>query len=65
MGCGSVVAQERAGDRNNPKHRTQRKLAKKHMMVARRALAHKLARACYYILRDNVPFDEDKTFGGQ
>lgn len=43
----------------------QRKLAKKHMMVARRALAHKLARACYYILRDNVPFDEDKTFKGK
>lgn len=43
----------------------QRKLAKKHMMVARRALAHKLARACYYILRDDVPFEDNKTFGGQ
>tara|TARA_R110002073_G_scaffold86266_1_gene204983 strand:- start:686 stop:1711 length:1026 start_codon:yes stop_codon:yes gene_type:complete len=43
----------------------QRKMAKKHMMVARRALAHKLARACFYILRDGVPFDEDKTFGNK
>jgi len=41
----------------------QRKLAKNHLMVARRALAHKLARACYYILRDGVAFDEDKAFG--
>jgi len=43
----------------------QRKMAKCHMMVARRALAHKLARACYYILRDGVAFDSDKTFGGK
>lgn len=43
----------------------QRKLAKSHLMVARRAVAHKLARACYYILRDGVPFDEDKAFGGK
>lgn len=43
----------------------QRKLSKCHLMVARRALAHKLARACYYILRDGVPFDSDKTFGGK
>ncbi len=43
----------------------QRKLAKCHLMVARRALAHKLARACYYILRDGKPFDDDKLFGGK
>lgn len=43
----------------------QRKMAKCHVMVARRALAHKLARACYYILRDGVAFDSDKTFGGK
>jgi transposase len=39
-----------------------RKLKKNHMMVARSALAHKLARAAYYIMRDNVPFDERKLF---
>lgn len=43
----------------------QRKLAKNHLMVARRAVAHKLARACYHIMRDGVPFDEDKSFGGK
>jgi transposase len=43
----------------------QRKLAKNHMMVARRAVAHKLARVCYYILRDGVVFDENKGFGGR
>lgn len=43
----------------------QRKLAKKHMMVARRTVAHKLARACFYIQRDGVPFDVDKLFGGK
>lgn len=43
----------------------QRKLRKNHMMVARRALAHKIARACYYIMRDNTEFDEDKLFGGE
>lgn len=42
----------------------QRKLSKKHLMVARRSVAHKLARACYYILRDGVAFDEKKAFGG-
>ncbi len=41
----------------------QRKLAKSHIMVAKGAVAHKLARACYYILRDGVSFDVDKAFG--
>ncbi len=42
----------------------QRKLRqKKHAMVAHNALAHKLARAAYYILKDNVPYDEVKMFG--
>jgi transposase len=41
----------------------QRKQAKSHLMIARKAVAHKLARACYYILRDLVPFDVHKAFG--
>jgi transposase len=41
----------------------QRKQAKSHLMVARKAVAHKLARACYYIMRDLVPFDVHKAFG--
>jgi len=32
-------------------------------MVAIRAVAHKLARAAYFIQRDKVPFDEMKLFG--
>ncbi len=36
---------------------------KKHPALAHGALAHKLARAAFYILRDNVPFDQEKMFG--
>jgi transposase len=42
----------------------QRKLAKAHKMVARKAVAHKLARACYYVLRDGTDFDVNQAFGG-
>lgn len=41
----------------------QRKQAKSKSVVARMAVAHKLARACYYMLRDQVPFDVTKCFG--
>ena len=43
----------------------QRKLAKtnNNTILARKAVAHKLARACYYIMRDLVPFDAMKAFG--
>jgi transposase len=40
----------------------QRKSAQKGMMVAQMAVAHKLARASYYVLRDQVPFEETKCF---
>jgi transposase len=40
----------------------QRKAAKTHMIVARKAVASKLAKACFYIMRDNVPFDEQRAF---
>jgi len=40
----------------------QRKCAKKHVMVARKAVAHKLARACYHILREHTVFDVDRAF---
>jgi transposase len=40
----------------------QRKLAKAHVMVARKTVAHKLARASYYILRDQTVFDVDRAF---
>jgi transposase len=41
----------------------QRKLAKTNVIVARKTVAHKLARACFYVLRDQVEFDVNKAFG--
>ncbi len=41
----------------------QRKQVKSHLMIARKAVAHKLARACYDIMRDLVPFEVHKAFG--
>jgi len=41
----------------------QRKSAKTKPVVAKKALANKLARACYYIMRDRVPFDNERLFG--
>jgi transposase len=40
----------------------QRKSSKTKRVVARKALANKLARACYYIMRDGVPFDNERLF---
>lgn len=40
-----------------------RKMSKTNTAVAHSALAHKLARAAYYIMRDNVPFVPGKVFG--
>jgi transposase len=41
----------------------QKKLAKTKVVVARKTVAHKLARACFYVLRDQVEFDVNKAFG--
>ena len=43
----------------------QRKLAKSRnkTILARKAVAHNLVRACYYIMRDLVPFEETKACG--
>jgi transposase len=43
----------------------QRKKTKSHRVVALKAVAHKLCRACYYIMRDRVAFDVTKTFGSK
>lgn len=40
----------------------QRKAARTNFMVAHCALAHKLARAAYFVMRDRVPFDPEKLF---
>lgn len=41
----------------------QRKAAKGHPMVALKAVAHKLARAAYHIMRTHESFDETRAFG--
>ena len=40
----------------------ERKKAKTNNIVATKALAHKLARACYHILREGKPFDVTRCF---
>ena len=37
-------------------------MAKTGGIVATKALSNKVARASYYVIRDQVPFDEDKLF---
>lgn len=39
-----------------------RKMQKTNFMVAHNAIAHKLSRAAYYIMRDQVPFMPEKLF---
>ena len=40
----------------------QRKKAKKNAAVAVKAVARKLARACYHVLKDQTPFDVERAF---
>lgn len=40
-----------------------RKKSKTNRVLALKALAHKLARACYHMLRDQKPFDVSRCFG--
>jgi transposase len=42
----------------------QRKQARTKRVVAIKAVAHKLARACYYVLRDQVAFNVTQAFSG-
>jgi len=41
----------------------ERKRAKKHRVVALKAVAHKLARACYHMLHEGTSFDPARAFG--
>jgi len=41
----------------------QRKLAKTNKTVAIKALAHKLARASYFVMRDRIEFKPERAFG--
>jgi len=40
----------------------QRKKAKTNGIVAAKAVEHKLARACYHVLKEQTVFDEEKAF---
>ncbi|CAD6563363.1 transposase [Paraburkholderia sabiae] len=40
----------------------ERKKARTNSIVARKALAHKLARACFHILKERKPFDATRCF---
>ncbi len=42
---------------------SQRKAAKSHRMVARKSVAHTLARACFSVMRDLGPFNVHKACG--
>lgn len=50
--------------RYNPtiKRYYQRKKARTNGVVAIKTVAHKLARACYYMLRDGTDFDAERAF---
>lgn len=50
---------------HNPKIKRfyQRKKDQTNTLVAIKAVAHKLARACYYVMRDQVSFQVEKAFG--
>lgn len=41
----------------------ERKRARKHRVVAIKAVAHKLARACYHMLHEGTTFDLSRAFG--
>ena len=47
---------------SEPRAYYNRKMQKTNFMVAHSALAHKLARAAYYVMKDPVPFRPDKLF---
>ena len=40
----------------------QRKKTKTKGVIAIKAVAHKMARACYFLMRDQIPFDVHKAF---
>jgi transposase len=50
--------------RSNERARSfyQRKAARTKPVIARKALAHKLARACYFVMRDQALFDASRVF---
>jgi transposase len=46
----------------NSANGSQRKRARTNGIVAIKTVAHKLARACFYMLREGTDFDVDRAF---
>lgn len=46
-----------------PRKYFQKKTSRTNKMVAYRALSNKIAKATYYVLKDEIPFDMNKLFG--
>jgi transposase len=62
--CWAFVEASNFSRRFNEKFRRyyQKKSAKTNNIIATKAICNKLARICYYIMRDQVPFDDEAVF---
>jgi transposase len=62
--CWAFVEASHFTRRFNEKFRRyyQKKSAKTNNIIATKAMCNKLARICYYIMRDQVPFDDEALF---
>ena len=64
--CWAFIEAANFAIRYNPTIRGyyQRKQAKTKRIVALKAVAHKLARACYHMIKENAAFDITRAFEG-
>jgi transposase len=62
--CWAFVEASNFARRCNEKFRRyhQKKSARTNNIIATKAICNKLARICYYIMRDQVPFDDEAIF---
>jgi len=62
--CWAFVEASNFSRRCNEKFRRyhQKKSARTNNIIATKAICNKLARICYYIMRDQVPFDDEAVF---
>ncbi len=63
--CWAFIEAANFAIRYNPRIRAyyQRKLARTKRVIALKAVAHKLARACYHMVKEDVAFDITRAFG--
>lgn len=60
---GSLSSQEQTPFPHEAHRFYQRKVAKTNKIITIKALSNKLARATYYVMRDQVAYDAAKLFG--